>query len=169
MYTFMRDIGILTNVHVSIGILIGYQWLAWTYRSCWILCRVHWENSHSISFQIEWETIVVTVFLLILNQMKFHLVSVSDLNQMEFNLVQNRKENCHHEHIPFNLKGNRNVVFSVYNDRPYSYPRDWRFSAIVYAQSTTPESPRASQQGFEGGPQLIPHYAERCQFLGQPM
>ena len=26
----------------------------------------------------------------------------------------NRKENCHHDHIPFNAKGNRNLVFSVY-------------------------------------------------------
>ena len=49
----------------------------------------------------EWDTIVVTVFLLILNQMEFHL-------------VQNRKENCHHDYIPFNVKGNRNIVFSVY-------------------------------------------------------
>ena len=31
--------------------------------------------------------IVVTVFLSILNQMEFHL-------------VENRKENCHHDHIP---------------------------------------------------------------------
>ena len=30
-----------------------------------------------------------------------------------FDLVQNRKENCHHDHIPFNVKGNRNIVFSV--------------------------------------------------------
>ena len=35
------------------------------------------------------------------------------LNQMEFHLVQNRMENCHHDHIPFNLKGNGNIVFSV--------------------------------------------------------
>ena len=49
---------------------------------------------------IEWDMIVVTVFL-------------SILNQMEFNLVQNRKENCNHDHIPFNLKGNGNIVFSV--------------------------------------------------------
>ena len=34
-------------------------------------------------------------------------------NQMEFHLVQNRKENCH---IPFNLKGNGNIVFSVYQN-----------------------------------------------------
>ena len=35
------------------------------------------------------------------------------LNQMEFHLVQNREENCHHDHIPFNVKGNGIVVFSV--------------------------------------------------------
>ena len=32
---------------------------------------------------------------------------------MEFHLVQNRKENCHHDHIPFNVKGNGKTVFSV--------------------------------------------------------
>ena len=26
---------------------------------------------------------------------------------------ENRKENRHHDHIPFNVKGNGNVVFSV--------------------------------------------------------
>jgi len=45
--------------------------------------------------------IVVTVFL-------------SILNQMEFQLVQNRKENCHHDYIPLNVKGNGNTVFSVH-------------------------------------------------------
>ena len=30
-------------------------------------------------------------------------------------LVQNRKENFHHDHIPFNVKGNGNIVFSVHN------------------------------------------------------
>ena len=45
--------------------------------------------------------IVATVFLSILNQMEFHL-------------VQNRKENCPHDHIPFNVKGNGNIVFSVH-------------------------------------------------------
>ena len=62
---------------------------------------IHWENYNSISFQIEWDMIVMTVFLSILNQMEFHL-------------VQNRKENCPHNHIPSNLKGNVNIVFSVY-------------------------------------------------------
>ena len=32
---------------------------------------------------------------------------------MKFHLVQNRKENCHHDHIPFNVKGNGNIVFSA--------------------------------------------------------
>ena len=47
------------------------------------------------------KNIVVTVFLSILNQMEFHL-------------TQNRKENCQHDHIPFNLEGNGIPVFSVY-------------------------------------------------------
>ena len=64
---------------------------------------IHWENSIFISFQIEWNMIVVTDFL-------------SNLNQMEFYLVQNRKENSHHNHIPFNVKGNENRVFSVYEN-----------------------------------------------------
>ena len=56
---------------------------------CYPLCspsvphptNAHWENYVSISFHIEWDMIVVTVFLQILNQMEFHL-------------VQNRKKNC---------------------------------------------------------------------------
>ena len=41
-------------------------------------------------------------------------VFLSILNQMDFHLVQNQKESCHHDHIPFNVKGNGNRVFSVY-------------------------------------------------------
>ena len=41
------------------------------------------------------------------------MVFLSILNRMEFHSVQNRKENCHNDHIPFNVKGNRNIVFSV--------------------------------------------------------
>ena len=37
----------------------------------------------------------------------------SILNQMQFHLVQNQKENCHHDLIPFNIKGNGNIVLSV--------------------------------------------------------
>ena len=58
----------------------------------------HWQNYYSIYFQIEWDMIVVTVYL-------------SFLNQMDFHLVQNWKENCHHDHIPFNMKGNGNIYF----------------------------------------------------------
>ena len=44
-------------------------------------------------------------------------VFLSILNQMEFHLVQNRKENCHHDHIPFNVRGIGNIVFSVYGEK----------------------------------------------------
>ena len=45
--------------------------------------------------------IVVTFFL-------------SIFNQIELRLVQNRKENCHHDHISFNVEGIGNIVFSVH-------------------------------------------------------
>ena len=54
------------------------------------------KKLYFLFFQIEWDMIVVTVFLPILNQMEFHL-------------VENRQENCHHDHIPFSLKGNGNL------------------------------------------------------------
>ena len=57
---------------------------------------LHWKYYISISFHIEWDMIVVTVFLSILNQREFHL-------------VQNRRENCHHDEIPFILKGNGKI------------------------------------------------------------
>ena len=60
--------------------------------------------SISISFQMEWDMIVVAVFSSILNQMEFHL-------------VQDRMENCHHDHIPFNVKGNGDTIFSLHNER----------------------------------------------------
>ena len=41
-------------------------------------------------------------------------VTLAILNQMDFNLVQNQLENCHHDHIPFNVKGSGNIVFSVH-------------------------------------------------------
>ena len=31
------------------------------------------------------------------------------MNQIEFHLVQNRNEDCHYDHIPFNSKGNGNL------------------------------------------------------------
>ena len=49
-------------------------------------------------------------------------VLLSILNQMEFHLVQNRKENCHYDHIPFNVKGNGRIVFSVRISPPLDVP-----------------------------------------------
>jgi len=65
-----------------------------------------------------------------LNQMEFNLVYkikretvttiISHSTQFSFRFSEpngiqfgseNRKENCHHNHIPFNLKGNGNIVF----------------------------------------------------------
>ena len=42
------------------------------------------------------------------------------LNQMEFHLVQNWKGNCHHDHIPFNLNGNVDILFSVNIEENFS-------------------------------------------------
>ena len=47
---------------------------------------------------------MVRVFLIILNQMKYHVVF-----QMEYYMVKNLKENCLHKHIPFNLEVIRNL------------------------------------------------------------
>ena len=74
---------------------LNMQLLAWSLN--WLVTP-HWENYISISIHIEWDMIVGTVFLSVLNQMDFHL-------------IQNWKENCPHDHIPFSLKGNR--VFSL--------------------------------------------------------
>ena len=38
---------------------------------------------------------------------------LSILNQMDIHVVQNRKETCPYDHIPFNVKGNGIQVFSV--------------------------------------------------------
>ena len=63
-----------------------------------ILCELqfhsHSEKSISDSFQTKRNTIVVTVFLLILNQTEFHW-------------VHNQKKNCHYDRFLLNLKGIR--------------------------------------------------------------
>ena len=40
-----------------------------------------------------------------------------DVRFITFHLVHNQNENCHHDHIPFNLKGNGILFFSVYLER----------------------------------------------------
>ena len=111
--------------------------------------RLHWENYIFISFHIEWDMVVVTVFLSILNRMVFHL-------------IQNRKEYCHHDHIPFNVKRNRIRVFSV-NNHPHlqtqlpagRVPSQVIFSLLLYflfiiylIQFTLPNVPSISSQAF---------------------
>ena len=80
----------------------------------------HWQNSYSISLHIEWDMIVVTVFLSI-----FWTKWISIC-------VQNRKENCHYDHIPFNFKGNRIRVFSV--NPTLAKTRAFREPGIMWAQ-----------------------------------
>ena len=84
--------------------------------------------------------IVVTVFLSILNQMELHL-------------VQNPMENCPHDHIPFNVKGNGNIVFTVHQTT----------FLIMVARLKAPLIPPKSRQygteGFKMGLQLGFHYA----------
>ena len=59
------------------------------------------------------------------------------MNRMEFHLIQNQKQNCHHDHIPFNLKGNGNIVFSVKGTTlAFNSPRGIRISR----QSCLPNS-----------------------------
>ena len=70
--------------------------------------------------------IVVTVFLSVLKQIKFCL-------------VQNRKENRHHDHIPFNVKGNRNIVFSVYLTASWKHVGSIRISSAKILLTNTCE------------------------------
>ena len=73
---------------------------SWTLRRDGDCRALSTEKTVSIFFHTEWDMIVMTVFLSILNQMEFHL-------------VRNLKENCHHDHIPFNEKENGNSFLSV--------------------------------------------------------
>ena len=72
---------------------------------------------------------MVRVFLLILNQMDFHL-------------VQNRKEYCHHDHIPLNLKGNGILDFSVQAKIKPKLCCFYFF--VVFARKSTDFAPDAS-------------------------
>ena len=45
---------------------------------------------------------------------------------------ENRKENCHHDHIPFNLKGNGNIVFSEYKTRQETAEQLWANRLVCF-------------------------------------
>ena len=85
-------------------IILNCQLIKWLENSNLSIIKenAHSEKYISFSFQIEWNLIVVTVFLFIISQMEFHL-------------VQNRKLNRHFDHIPFNLKGKKILFFYVHN------------------------------------------------------
>ena len=65
-------------------------------------------------------------------------VFLSILNQMEFNLVQNRKENCHHDHIPFSEKysflsvGNSLADGKKISELVYTFLRSFSLSFNLY-------------------------------------
>ena len=79
--------GILEPAHIFWNISIQFE------------RKTHSELS--ISFQIEWNMIVVTVFHFNFEPHGNHL-------------VQNQKVNCRHDHVPFNSKGNGNLFWRVH-------------------------------------------------------
>ena len=106
--TMIHLVTVYLHTLIYLGTLLTFIYIASIYHAtlnlvehdeC-LFAKRFWENYIFLSFQIDWDIIMVTVFLSILNQMEFHL-------------VENQKENCHHDHIPFNGKGNVNIVFSV--------------------------------------------------------
>ena len=73
-------------------------------------------------------------------------VFLSILDQMDFHLPQDRKENCHHDHIPFNLTGNGILVFSVQTVRRTAVREagvSWHRGGLI---EESPETPRTSRQ-----------------------
>ena len=63
----------------------------------------------------------------------FHLI----INQTEFRLVHNQKKYCQYDHIPFNLKGNYNIVFWTLLNQPksefiYYFPIDLAPNGISF-------------------------------------
>ena len=71
-------------------------------------------------------------------QIKSNGVFQSIMNQIEFYFVQNRKENCHHDHTSLSYNGNGNLVFSVYSCmperrelRPLLKPADYHSTIVL--------------------------------------
>ena len=123
-------------------------------RGCFLaLKRVcsHSEKQVSNSFQIEGKMVMMTVLLL-------------NMNPMEFNLVHNQNENCHHDHIPFNLKGIRNIflwVQRVSRIFPSAVRKVTRILAKFRISSNTSVPYCRSIWGVSSGLDLTPPDAER--------
>ena len=71
--------------------LIINNTIRWRGLSLFVKFNMHWEKSIFEHFQINRNMIVVTVFLLIINQKEFHL-------------AYDQKDHKPKDHIPFNLK-----------------------------------------------------------------
>ena len=83
----------------------------------------YWINHISISPHTEWNMTAATD-------------PSPTLNQMEVYLVKNRKENCHHHHIPLHVKGNRNIVPSAYKKPMPTFCRKLQVASLYnYALS----------------------------------
>ena len=76
---------------------------------------------------------------------RFHSI----LNQMELHLVQNQMKNCHEDLIPFNLKGIRNRVLSVYELICNSWK--WLIKLFFSTVFSTETGPMKYSRGGEGG------------------
>ena len=98
-------LGLPRTTKVKQGINLGgifFPVLFFFIPAPWVL--MHAFRKLDLNFLSNWMGYdrVLTVFLLIF-WTKWNSI-----------LVQNQKENCHHDHIPFNVKGNGNIVFSVW-------------------------------------------------------
>ena len=88
--------------------------------------------------------ILVTVFFSILNQMEFHFVQK----------IENRRENCHHDHISFNMKGKQSP-----RSYPIQYKRKWKHSILSVSTRETDEEreeKKNNQFSFDFEPNGIP-------------
>ena len=67
-----------------------------------------WNTEHNLD-QRSWGTLRKLYFYF-----RSHWMGYDRGDSYPFHLVQNRMENYLHDHIPINVKANRNIVFSVY-------------------------------------------------------
>ena len=77
-------------------------------------------------------------------------VFLSTLNQMELHLVQNQKENCHNDHIPF--KYDKKTHFFLIQKLKYDYNlvlgiHMFQFKNIVYSHRNQNYNTRDSSSG----------------------
>ena len=85
-----------------------------------------------------------------------------DFNQMEIYSVKNRKENCHQDRIPLNLKGNGILVFSVYKvTRLRDIPETHRIIHCNMVPWGIKWVPNIVPKALRGIPTTGPDYSDR--------